>query len=86
MAQLGAPYPVRLDVEYSAQRDRLTAALRLIWVIPILVVLLLIVTVDNALIGFLGLLFLPVLLMIVFRQKYPRSSREMDVNLRPTAT
>ena len=70
MAQLGAPYAVRLDVEYQEQHDRLTAALRLIWVIPIGIVLSVIATADSAVVG--GLLFIPVLLMIVFRQKYPR--------------
>ena len=70
MAQLGAPYAVRLDVEYQEQHERLTAALRLIWVIPIGIVLSVIATADSAVVG--GLLFIPVLLMIVFRQKYPR--------------
>ena len=70
MAQLGAPYAVRLDVEYQEQHERRTAALRLIWVIPIGIVLSVIATADSAVVG--GLLFIPVLLMIVFRQKYPR--------------
>ena len=72
MAQLGAPYPVRFDIEYPEQHDRLTAALRLIWVIPIGIVLALITTTDGAVAGVGGLLFLPALLMILFRQKYPR--------------
>ena len=72
MAQLGAPYPVRFDIEYPEQHGRLTAALRLIWVIPIGIVLALITTTDGAVAGVGGLLFLPALLMILFRQKYPR--------------
>ena len=33
------PYPARLDVDYPESLDRLTTLLRLIWIIPILVIL-----------------------------------------------
>jgi hypothetical protein len=75
-------YPVRFDVEYpDRQLDRVSSALRIFWVIPILIVL---ATVaggdyrfggDNRAITFAGaggLLFAGPLLMILFRQKYPR--------------
>ena len=76
-------YPVRFSVEYpDRDLNRLTTAFRLIVAIPILI---LAATVGGeawggygddaaggAALGAGGLLFLPPLLMIVFRQKYPR--------------
>ena len=58
-------HPVRFSVEYPDRHlDRLTTAFRIFTVIPIAIVL--------GTIGGTGLLFLPPLLMIVFREKYPR--------------
>ncbi len=79
----GEEYPVQFSVEYpDRDLDRLTTAFRLIVAIPILIVA---ATLGRdaggygsghhgASIGFgtAGVLFLPPLLMIVFRQKYPR--------------
>jgi hypothetical protein len=74
-------YPVQFSVEYpDRQLNRLTTAFRLIVAIPILVVL---GTVDGGgsagwghgrevAVGAGGTLILGPLLMIVFRQKYPR--------------
>ncbi len=72
-------YPVRLAVDYPDRPlDRLSTLLRLLWVIPIGIVL---AAVSGATVAFGGtatlvaaggLLFLAPLLMIVFRQKYPR--------------
>jgi Domain of unknown function (DUF4389) len=76
-------YPVQFDVEYpDRQLNRLTTAFRIIVAIPILVVL---VSVDGGwasgtsghhgsevAVGAGGLLFFAPLLMILFRQKYPR--------------
>ena len=72
------PYPVQFSVEYP-ERDlnRLTTFFRLFVAIPILVVA---ATLGGhawgggpaVAAGSGALLFLPVLLMIVFRQKYPR--------------
>ncbi|MDQ2984346.1 MAG: DUF4389 domain-containing protein [Actinomycetota bacterium] len=76
-------YPVRFSVAYpDRELNRLTTAFRLIVAIPILVVAASIVG-DNSTYasgnqgwmiagGTGGLLFLAPLLMIVFRQKYPR--------------
>src|SRR3989440_12135820 len=78
-----APYPVQFDVEYpDRELNRLTTAFRIIVAIPILVVL---GTVDGGwagggwghhgrevAAGAGGLVFFAPLLMIVFRQKYPR--------------
>src|SRR5918912_1610021 len=77
-----AAYPVHFDVQYpDRELNRLTSAFRIIVAIPILVVL---GSVDGgwagwgwghgreAAAGAGGLLFFAPLLMIVFRQKYPR--------------
>ncbi|MCU0309221.1 MAG: DUF4389 domain-containing protein [Thermoleophilia bacterium] len=76
-------YPVELAIEYPDRPlDRLSSALRIFWVIPIAVLLGLVAggtlqfgTRDSpgepiVIAG--GLLFLPPLLMILFREKYPR--------------
>ena len=76
-------YPVRFDVEYPDRPlNRLTTALRIFTVIPIVIVL---ATIGggygewgrgdgywSAGFGGAGLLFVPVLLLLVFREKYPR--------------
>ena len=77
-----APYPVQYSVDYPDRPlNRLTTFFRLFMVIPIAIVLAL----DRgrrlrlrrrqrppATVGAGGLLVLPTLLMILFRQKYPR--------------
>ncbi len=75
-------YPVSLDIDYSDKSDRLTAFFRLILIIPIFIILLLISggTSDsgeineysNWSIAVGGLIIIPTLLMILFRQKYPK--------------
>lgn len=58
------PYPVRLEIDYPDRPlDRLSTAFRIFWAIPIAIVL-----------GAVGssLLVIPPLLMILFREKYPR--------------
>jgi Domain of unknown function (DUF4389) len=75
-------YPVRFSVEYPDRPlNRLTTGFRIFTVVPIAIVLAAIggysATYGNAAetttiaIGGTGLLFLPPLLMILFRQKYP---------------
>ena len=82
--QSGDQYPVQFSVEYpDRDLDRLTTAFRIIVAIPILIVLGGLgggwggwssngngMWAASA--GAGGLLFFPTLLMIVFRQKYPR--------------
>ncbi|HEX6653498.1 MAG TPA: DUF4389 domain-containing protein [Thermoleophilaceae bacterium] len=76
-------YPVDFSVEYpDRDLNRLTTAFRIFTLIPILIVMGAIAGYSNqygangesatVVIGGTGLLFLPPLLMIVFRQKYPR--------------
>ncbi len=77
----GAPYPVQFEVEYpDRELNRLTTGFRIIVTIPILIVA---AALDHEwgagwgadskmAAGSGGVLFLAPLLMIVFRQKYPR--------------
>lgn len=75
-------YPVQFSVEYPARPlDRLSTGLRIFFAIPILFVLGSVsggswqwssTTSREAVAGAGGILFLGPLLMIVFRQKYPR--------------
>jgi hypothetical protein len=66
-AQPQSTYPARLTVDYAGtNRNRLTTLFRVITVIPILTVL---AAIAN---GATSVFFLPVMLMILFRQKYPR--------------
>src|SRR5690242_13746725 len=78
-----APYPVQYDVAYpDRDLDRLRTGLRLFWAIPIVIVLAVVDGGDAAStagghattisVGAGGLLFFGPLLMILFRQKYPR--------------
>lgn len=72
-------HPIQFDVDYpDVPRNRLTAAFRLVLVIPILLVLGAVGATgfadDGTELACLAasVLFLPPLLLIVFRQKYPR--------------
>src|SRR6476660_3930323 len=80
MEPVSSPYAVRFDVDYPDRTlNRLTTAFRIFVAIPILVV---VATVSGGSIGVGrnqggvamagGLLFFAPLLMILFRQKYPR--------------
>jgi hypothetical protein len=78
-------YAARLDVDSPDQLDRLTTFFRLIWAIPILVIVGLLTATGNETVvtetgeqvtttggGIAGGLFAATLLMILFRQRYPR--------------
>ena len=71
----GAPYAARLTVDYPERLDRLTTLLRVLWVLPIAVILSLIAaTGGGASTGgaLLGGLWLATMLMLAFRVLYPR--------------
>ncbi|MDP9255198.1 MAG: DUF4389 domain-containing protein [Actinomycetota bacterium] len=90
-----SPYPVQLSVDYpDRQLNRLTSALRIFTAIPILILVGALAgsngsatwsngdhTTTRSVGGGIGLLFLAPLLMIVFRQKYPRWWYDWNVNV-----
>jgi hypothetical protein len=83
-------YPARLSIDYPEKLDRVSTFFRLIWAIPILVILTLLTAnasdtvtvitdsgevvskVTTTGLGVSGGLFVATMLMIVFRQRYPR--------------
>jgi hypothetical protein len=78
-------YAARLEIDYQERLDRLTTFFRLIWAIPILVILGLLtasgttryvneagMAIEQSAGGITAGLFLATVLMIVFRQRYPR--------------
>jgi uncharacterized membrane protein len=83
-------YPARLSIDYPEKLDRVSSFFRLIFVIPILVILsLLTATATDTVtvitdsgevvsritttgLGIAGGLFVATMLMIIFRQRYPR--------------
>ena len=83
-------YPARLDVDYPEKLDRVTTFFRLIWAIPIIIILSLLSATSSSTAtvitetgktvseatrtggGILTGLFVATMLMIVFRQRYPR--------------
>ena len=84
MVPQGPPYPARLSIPYPEQLDRVSSAFRIILIIPIAIVIA-VLTGSNQTVqtssgewvtgssgGIAGGLFVATLLMIVFRQRYPR--------------
>ena len=80
MQQQDDAYPARLDIDYPEEGlDRVRTLFRIILLIPILVVAALVTgaivnsdTGDWMWLSGGGILFLPTLLMLLFRRKYPR--------------
>jgi hypothetical protein len=79
------PYAARLEIDYPEQLDRLTTALRLIWIIPIAIILGILSSTGNQTVvtetgervqnsggGISSALTVVTALMIVFRMRYPR--------------
>ncbi len=91
MADAKPSYPVTLEVDYPDRKlNRLTSVFRIFTVIPIAIVLCLLAGGSSwgwregawrtaAAAG--GIVFLPTLLMVLFRQKYPRWWFDWNVNL-----
>ncbi|HEX6221645.1 MAG TPA: DUF4389 domain-containing protein [Acidimicrobiia bacterium] len=84
------PYPARLSVDYPESLSRVSTLFRLIWAIPIFVILALLTAIASDTVtvitdsgevvsritrtglGIVGGLSVATMLMIVFRQRYPR--------------
>lgn len=79
------PYPARLEIDYPESLDRVTTAFRIILIIPIAVILGILTDSGTATFenddgewvtttgtSIVGSLFLVTLLMILFRQRYPK--------------
>jgi hypothetical protein len=79
------PYAARLDIDYPERLDRLTTLFRVIWIIPIAIILSLLSATGNEVVvsqtgqqvvrtsgGISTGLWLATLLMILFRVRYPR--------------
>jgi hypothetical protein len=84
------PYPARLSIDYPESLNRVSTLFRLIWAIPIVVILAVLTAtasdtvtviadsgrvvsrVTTTGLGIAGGLFVATMLMIVFRQRYPR--------------
>jgi hypothetical protein len=85
VAQPPESYAARLEIDYPETLDRLTTLLRLIWAIPILIILGLLTATGNETVvtetgeqvrssggGISAGLWAATLLLIVFRARYPR--------------
>ena len=79
------PYAARLNVDYPEKLDRFTTLVRVIWIVPIAIVLSLLTATGNGSVvtenghrfastggGLFGGLWLATMLMIVVRVRYPR--------------
>ncbi len=79
------PYAARLDIDYPEKLERVTTFFRLIWAIPIVIILGLLTATGSETVvtetgdqirrstgGISAGLFLATMLMIVFRVRYPR--------------
>ena len=76
-------YPARLSIEYPDRPlDRVSTLLRILYVIPIAIV----ASLLSAHAGWAGILFAPVLVMILFRRKYPRWWFDFNLQLTRFAT
>ena len=83
-------YPASLLIDYSDQSDRLTVLFRWILVIPIFIILALLISghfqcesesKEIERISFVGIVFFPTLLMILFRRKYPKWWFDWNISL-----
>lgn len=85
MAVKTNPYPANLEIDYPEKLDRLTTFFRIIWIIPIFVILTLLTGAGGESFvsesgkevsqnggGIIAGLFGATALMILFRQRYPR--------------
>ena len=71
-------YPAKLSIKYNDKSNRITVFFRLLLILPIAIIFVLLLGLlvqdnnSNSIQIGGGLLFIPIMLMIVFRQKYPK--------------
>ena len=67
-------YPVSFNIDYADKSNRITVLFRLFLAIPILIILALLTSTsyEAGHVYSAGIIFLPTLLMIVFKRKYPK--------------
>ncbi len=95
MAESNTNYPVNVEIDYPEKSDKLTTFFRIFTVIPILIILIMVIGGGQApdssesweplYIGG-GFIFIPTLLMILFRKKYPRWWFDWNVSLTKFST
>jgi len=67
-----AEYPASLSIDYPESLDRLTTFFRLFAVIPIAIILAALSGGGNSRLSIGAMVFAPLVLMLLFRRKYPR--------------
>ncbi|MGC9367513.1 MAG: DUF4389 domain-containing protein [bacterium] len=82
MDQITGDYPAKLNIDYSEKSNRLTVFFRIFLVIPIFIILIMLLSSGTynqsssdssaQMIGGIGFVVVPVVLMILFRKKYPK--------------
>ena len=83
-------YPAKLSIDYTEKLNRLTTFFRIFVAIPILIILALLIGAGwnsgqsssgiNWNYTAIGLVFLPLVLMILFRKKYPKWWYDWNIN------
>ena len=96
MAEVSTAYPVRLSIDYpDRDLNRLTTFFRIITVIPIAIIISLLSSANYGWDGesgvtyryaAAGLVFVPLVLMLLFRQKYPKWWFDWNVALTKFST
>ena len=96
MVEVSTAYPVRLSIDYpDRDLNRLTTFFRIITVIPIAIIISLLSSANYGWDGesgvtyryaAAGLVFVPVVLMLLFRQKYPKWWFDWNVALTKFST
>jgi|WetSurMetagenome_2_1015567.scaffolds.fasta_scaffold33550_3 hypothetical protein len=82
------PFPLKFDVDYPDRKlNRVSSAFRFLWIIPIAIIVGMLSWGgsqhggDNWAWGTTAVLFFPTVLMLLFRQKYPRWWYDWNLNL-----
>ncbi len=95
MAEIPTAYPMSLSIDYPEKLNRLTTFFRIFMVIPIWIIIVLLTGGEGQWGGdggwsyqyaAAGLVFLPIVLMLLFRQKYPRWWFDWNVALTKFST